>query len=72
MINEAATQLDPSKISIYAFELAKLFNSFYAEHSIANAESEEKKALRIHLGIITAATLSKAMQTLGIKVPEQM
>jgi arginyl-tRNA synthetase len=72
VINEAATQLDPSKVSIYAFELAKLFNSFYAEHSIANAESEEKKALRIYLGIITAATLSKAMQTLGIKVPEQM
>lgn len=72
VINESALQLDPSKIAIYAFELAKLFNSFYAEHSIANAETEVKKALRIQLAIITAATLAKAMQTLGIKVPEQM
>ena len=71
-VNEAAEALDPSKLAIYAFNLAKLFNSFYAELSIANAESEEKKNLRIQLGILTAATLKQAMQTLGIAVPEQM
>ncbi len=71
-INEAAENLDPSKLAIYAFELAKLFNSFYTEHSINNAESEDKKQLRIHLAILTAATLSKAMHALGIAVPEQM
>jgi arginyl-tRNA synthetase len=71
-VNEAAEALDPSKLAIYAFNLAKLFNSFYAELSIANAESEEKKNLRIQLGILTAATLKQAMQVLGIEVPEQM
>ena len=71
-INEAAENLDPSKVAIYAFELAKLFNSFYAEHSINNAETEDKKHLRIHLAILTAATLSKSMRALGIDVPEQM
>jgi arginyl-tRNA synthetase len=40
--------------------------------SIANAESEAKKNLRIQLGILTAATLKQAMQVLGIEVPEQM
>ncbi|MEY3539038.1 MAG: hypothetical protein RL188_455 [Bacteroidota bacterium] len=71
-VNEAATALDPSKLAIYAFNLAKLFNSFYAELSIANAESVTKKNLRIQLGILTAATLQQAMQVLGIEVPEQM
>ncbi len=71
-INEAAENLDPSKVAIYAFELAKLFNSFYAEHSINNAETEDKKHLRIQLAILTAATLSKSMRALGIDVPEQM
>lgn len=71
-VNEAAEALDPSKLAIYAFNLAKLFNSFYAELSIANAESDEKKNLRIQLGILTAATLKQAMQVLGIEVPEQM
>ena len=72
VINEAAETLDPSKVAIYTFNLAKLFNSFYAELSIANAESEEKKNLRIKLSVLTAATLQKGMQALGIEVPEQM
>jgi arginyl-tRNA synthetase len=72
VVNEAAENLDPSKIAIYAFNLAKLFNTFYAELSIANAASETKKQLRIQLGILTAATLQKSMSVLGIAVPEQM
>jgi arginyl-tRNA synthetase len=72
VVNEAADNLDPSKLAIYAFNLAKLFNTFYAEHSISNAESDVKKQLRIQLGILTAATLQKAMSALGIAVPEQM
>ena len=72
VINEAAETLDPSKVAIYIFNLAKLFNTFYAELSIANAESEEKKQLRIKLGILIAATIQKGMQALGIAVPERM
>jgi arginyl-tRNA synthetase len=72
VINEAADSLDPSKLAIYSFNLAKLFNSFYAEHSIANAETESKKNCRIKLAILTAATLQKSMSALGIEVPEQM
>ena len=72
VINEAAESLDPSKVAIYTFNLAKMFNSFYTELSIANAESEVKKNLRIQLSILTAATLNKGMRALGIDVPEQM
>jgi arginyl-tRNA synthetase len=72
VINEAAETLDPSKVAIYTFNLAKLFNTFYAEHSISNAETEEKKQLRIKLGILIAATLQKGMRALGIAVPEKM
>jgi arginyl-tRNA synthetase len=72
VINEAAETLDPSKVAIYTFNLAKLFNTFYAELSISNAETEEKKQLRIKLGILIAATLQKGMSALGIAVPEKM
>jgi arginyl-tRNA synthetase len=72
VINEAAEMLDPSKVAIYTFNLAKLFNTFYAEHSISNAETEEKKQLRIKLGILIAATLQIGMRALGIAVPEKM
>jgi len=72
IIEEAAIFFDPSKIAVYAFNLAKTFNSFYTEHSIANAESEDKKYLRYLLSEFTANTIHTSMQLLGIKVPERM
>ena len=72
VLEEAMNESDPSKIAIYVFNLAKTFNTFYAEHSIANAESEEKKKLRIAISALTAKVIKKSMQVLGIEVPERM
>lgn len=72
MIEEAANDNDPSKIAIYVFNVAKTFNSFYVEHSIANAENDEKKLLRIQLAQLTASTIKTGMGLLGIEVPERM
>jgi arginyl-tRNA synthetase len=72
VILEAAKELDPSKIANFVFNLAKCFNSFLAEHSIANAESEEKKKLRLQLAMITTNILKNGMQLLGAEVPERM
>ncbi len=71
-IEEAATSFDPSKIALYVFNLAKTFNSFYTEHSIATAESDEKKQLRVMLSQHTANVIKAGMQLLGINVPERM
>jgi arginyl-tRNA synthetase len=72
IIQQAATELNPSVIANYIFHLAKTFNSFYTEHSIANAESEEKKQLRLQIATMTANVIKSSMQLLGIKVPERM
>jgi len=72
VIEEAAAGHDPSKLAIYVFNLAKTFNSFYTEHSIANAESEEKKYLRLQLARLTAQVIKTGMHLLGINVPERM
>lgn len=72
VIEEAGEELNPSKIAIYVFNLAQIFNSFYTEHSIANAESEEKKQLRLQLAKLTAQVIKTGMGLLGINVPERM
>lgn len=72
VLKQAAEELNPSVIAIYAYNLAKTFNSFYAEHSVANAESEEKKQLRLRICGMTSVVLSSALQLLGMKVPERM
>jgi arginyl-tRNA synthetase len=71
-IAEAANEMNPSVIANYVFNLAKLFNSFYVEHSVANAESEEKKQLRLRLSVMTAGILKNGLHLLGIKVPARM
>ena len=72
VLNQSAEELNPSVIAIYAYTLAKTFNSFYAEHSVASAESGEKKQLRLRICGMTAIILSSALQLLGMKVPERM
>ncbi|MEO8116752.1 MAG: arginine--tRNA ligase, partial [Bacteroidota bacterium] len=72
ILREAADTLDPSKLAIYIFNVARTYNSFYAEHSIANAENDEKKLLRLKISSLTSNIIRKGMQLLGIHVPEKM
>jgi len=79
ILADAYRELSPSVIANYAFQLAQLFNSFYAEkvegvptYSIIRATSEEKKKLRLQIIMLTAHTIAQAMKLLGIRVPERM
>ena len=71
-IEQACTEHNPSVLANYVFSLAKTFNSFYTDHSIANAESEEKKQLRLMLAMMTSNVIKSGMQLMGIQVPERM
>ncbi len=72
VIEQAVIEHNPSVIAIYVFNLAKSFNTFYTEHSVMNAESEEKKQLRLQLSEMTANVIASGMSLLGIRVPERM
>lgn len=72
VLQEAATEQNPSRLAIYIFNVAQLFNSFYAAHSINNAENEQKKNLRLQLAGLTAHVIKMGMSALGIQVPERM
>lgn len=72
ILQQAAAELNPSALAIYVFNLAKTFNSFYTAHSIANAESSEKKQLRLQLAQMVSNVLKTGMGLLGIQVPERM
>jgi len=72
ILEQACNEHNPSVIANYSFNLAKTFNSFYSEHSIAKAETEKKKMLRLKLALLTANIIKSSMQLLGIAVPERM
>jgi arginyl-tRNA synthetase len=72
VVRQAGTEMSPSVIANFAFQVAKTFNSFYAAHSIAKAEREEKKELRLGISYLTGVVIRNAMRMLGIAVPERM
>lgn len=72
IIQEACNEKNPSAIAIYIYNIAKSFSSFFAEHSVANAETAEKKQLRLQLAAMTANVIESGMGLLGITVPERM
>lgn len=72
IIEQAVAEHNPSVIAIYIYQLAKAFNTFYTEHSVLNAEAEEKKQLRLRLSEMTANMIASGMSLLGIKVPDRM
>jgi arginyl-tRNA synthetase len=72
VVAQAGEELNPSLIAAYAFQVAQTFNSLYNVHSITNAESPEKKLLRLRLAQLTANVLRSSMALLGIKMPERM
>lgn len=72
VIEQAGEEMNPSVIAVYVFNLAKTFNSFYTEHSIMNAETPEKKELRLQIAQLTANVIKSGMGLLGINVPERM
>lgn len=72
VIVESAKTMDPSLIANFVFSLAKTFNGFYSEHSVLNAESDEKKNLRLALSIMTGNVIESSLSLLGIRVPQRM
>ncbi|MFM8592751.1 MAG: arginine--tRNA ligase [Sphingomonadales bacterium] len=72
VLEQAVSEQNPSVLAIYAFTLAKSFNSFYNQHSVMQAESAEKKQLRLILAQQTARLIDAAMGNLGIAVPQRM
>lgn len=69
---QAGDEHNPSVLALYAYNLAKTYNTFYAEHKVLTAETEEKKQLRLRLCEMTANVIALSMNLLGIKVPERM
>jgi len=72
ILKQAADEYSPAIISQYVYELAKLYNSFYAEVSIFQEANKEALQFRISFSYAIAKTLKLAMGLIGIQVPDRM
>lgn len=71
-VADAARAYAPSLISIYAYDLAKTYNQFYAGLSIFSDPDPHAVSLRVALSECVARTIAHAFTLLGIEVPERM
>jgi arginyl-tRNA synthetase len=72
VVKSASDKYDPSEVANYAYNLARTYNKFYHESPILSAEKPEEKIVRVALSGQTGVVLKKAMNLLGIEVPEKM
>ena len=71
-VAEAAAAYSPALIANYAYDLAKEFNQYYHETQILKEPDATLLGMRLSLIGTLAATLRKAMDVLGIELPERM
>lgn len=72
VVKQAGTELNPSLLANYAYDLGKQFNQFYHDHSILNEPDEQVMRQRLQLAYLTSMVLQKAVGLLGIEMPDKM
>jgi len=71
-VRQAAEQTEPAILAKYAFNLAKGFNLFYHHHKIIVEDNLQKRAILVVVADMARRSLTAALQTMGIEVPEKM
>jgi len=71
-VQKAALNQNPSLIAQYLFDLAKIYNNFYQQHSVLKADNLETKQMRLRISNTTKNVLQKGLALLGIEAPDIM
>ncbi|MBC7898573.1 MAG: arginine--tRNA ligase [Saprospiraceae bacterium] len=71
-VQQAAAQNEPAILAKYTFNLAKAFNLFYHHHKILAEEDAAKRAVLVITADIARRSLTAALSTMGVEVPERM
>ncbi len=68
----AVADYRPNQLTSYLFDLANCYSTFFDECPVLKAESDELRQSRLLLCDLTARTIKKGLELLGINVVEQM
>ena len=71
IVARAYTLREPHHVATYLTELASLFNSFYSEHQIVDAQ-DPTSAYKLAITQAFYTTMKNGLYLLGISVPERM
>lgn len=72
VVNRAANEYRPNILCTYLYELAKLFNTFYHELPVIQADTDTARTHRLALTKAVKTIIATGLNLLGIEAPEAM
>ncbi|UEQ79107.1 arginine--tRNA ligase [Chryseobacterium arthrosphaerae] len=72
VVAKSAETLSPALVANYVYDLVKAYNSFYQNNPILNQEDENIKHFRLNISDLTAKTIRKSLELLGIGTVNRM
>jgi arginyl-tRNA synthetase len=71
-VDQAIGAEEPATLAKYAFRLAQSFNNFYHHHHILHEADPRVQTFLLFLVDIVTRTLARALDLMGIEIPDQM
>lgn len=72
VVEKAAETLSPAQVANYVYDLVKTYNSFYQNNPVMTLEDDNAKQFKLQISDLTAKTIKKSLQLLGINVVNRM
>ncbi len=72
IVEQAISTTEPAALAKYGFRLAQAFNNFYQRYHILSEPDPARQYFLLYLVYLVSETLSRALDLLGIEVPERM
>lgn len=72
VVAKSAETLSPALVANYVYDLVKAYNSFYQNNPILNQDDENVKQFRLNISDLTAKTIKKSLELLGIGTVNRM
>lgn len=72
VVEKAAENLSPAQVANYVYDLVKTYNSFYQNNPVMTLEDENAKQFKLQISDLTAKTIKKSLNLLGISVVNRM
>ncbi|GGP05795.1 arginine--tRNA ligase [Cloacibacterium rupense] len=72
VVEKAAETLSPAQVANYVYDLVKTYNSFYQNNPVMTLEDENAKQFKLQISDLTAKTIRKSLNLLGINVVNRM
>lgn len=71
-LDQTVADYRPNQLTAYLFDLANLYSTFFEQCPVLRADTDEIRQSRLLLCDLTARTIQKGLELLGIKVVEKM